>query len=226
MSGIQLVQSGDGSHTLYVESLQEHYHSVNGALTESQHIFIRSGFNALAGLTRRVNILEIGFGTGLNALLTIKENVLLNRSVHYVAVEPFPLDDAILEGLNYPGLVGGCVERNLFWTIHHIPWDVPHFINEQFILYKLKGRIQDLDLQANRFSLVYYDAFSPDVQPEMWTADIFEKIFNAMEPGALLLTYCVKGVVRRTLASCGFAVEKIPGPPGKREITRATKPLL
>jgi tRNA U34 5-methylaminomethyl-2-thiouridine-forming methyltransferase MnmC len=226
MSEIQLIKSADGSHTLYVESIKEHYHSINGALTESQHIFIKSGLDEISSKTRNVNILEVGFGTGLNALLTLKSNCDFSRKVQYVAIEPYPLSDEILGTLNYPGLIGGCEERNFFWLMHHIPWDVPHFISGNFILFKLKQTIQETELQPDRFSLVYFDAFSPEVQPEMWSKDIMEKIFKAMEPGGLFITYSAKGMVRRTLVACGFEVEKLAGPPGKREITRAKKPGL
>jgi tRNA U34 5-methylaminomethyl-2-thiouridine-forming methyltransferase MnmC len=225
MSEIQLIKSGDGSHTLYVESLQEHYHSINGALTESHHIFIKSGLDELPG-SRSINILEVGFGTGLNTLLTISRAKDQSRKFQYVAIEPYPVPEEILAKLNYPGLVGGCGERNIFWSLHHVPWDLPHFIADNFILYKLKQKIQDVALQPDRYSLVYFDAFSPVVQPEMWTREVMEKIFCAMEPGGLFLTYSSKGEVRRILSACGFEVEKIAGPPGKREITRATKPKL
>ncbi len=223
---IQIITSEDGSHTLFNSAINEHYHSTKGAITESQFIFINNGYEMLPGRSRSINILEIGLGTGLNALLTSIRCEKDNRKVNYVAIEPYPIAVDILSELNYPGLVGSCEERNRFWMIHNVPWEVPHIISDNFILYKIKQRIQEIELQKDRFSLIYFDAFSPEVQPEMWTKDVFEKLFDSMEPGGLLLTYSVQGEMRRVLKTCGFDVVKVPGPPGKREITQASKPKI
>lgn len=225
MDQLQLQQTKDGSPTILNSGLNETYHSINGALTESRHIFIDHGYKAVELRSREINILEVGFGTGLNALLTLVECELDGRKVNYIGIEPFPLGDDILKQLSYPGLVGSCDERTAFYKMHHIPWEMPHYLNDNFILLKLKEKVQDVDFQNDKFNVVYYDAFSPEVQPEMWTKDIFDKLYKAIHPGGLLLTYSAKGEVRRNLKSAGFEVEKVPGPPGKREISRARKPL-
>ena len=220
---LELVKTQDGSHTFFVPGLNEHYHSINGAIQESRHIFIDKGFNAITLQRPEMSILEVGFGTGLNALLTLKENENRHIKIRYVAVEPEPVGDEYLKLLNYPGLVGSCDERVMFFKIHTTPWDFPYHLNEEFILFKIQEKIQDLTLGEEKYNLVYYDAFSPEVQPEMWNEAVFQKIYHAMMPGGKLLTYCAKGEVKRTLKKCGFRVEPLVGPPGKREITAAVK---
>ncbi|MCX6273214.1 MAG: tRNA (5-methylaminomethyl-2-thiouridine)(34)-methyltransferase MnmD [Bacteroidetes bacterium] len=220
---LQVVKTEDGSHTLFVPEINEHYHSINGAIQESRHIFIENGFKSVQLKKPEMSILEVGFGTGLNALLTFKENENRHLKIRYVAVEPKPVEDEVLAQLNYPGLVGSCDERVVFFKIHKTPWDFPYYLNEEFILFKVNGLVQEIALGENKFNLVYYDAFSPEAQPEMWTEDIFQKIFNSMITNGLLLTYCAKGEVKRILKRVGFTVEGLPGPPGKREITRAVK---
>ncbi|HRY33615.1 MAG TPA: tRNA (5-methylaminomethyl-2-thiouridine)(34)-methyltransferase MnmD [Bacteroidales bacterium] len=221
---LQLVVTEDGSHTFFNPALNEHYHSINGAIQESRHIFIKHGFQAAVIRKQEMSILEVGFGTGLNTLLTFKENCQRHLKIRYVAIEPEPLGEEHLKLLNYPGKIGSCDERVTFFKIHTTPWDFPYYLSEDFILFKLHEKIQEVLLGEGKFDLVYFDAFSPEVQPEMWQADVFGKIFTAMVPGGLLLTYSAKGEVRRTLKHCGFSVESVPGPPGKREITRAQKP--
>lgn len=220
---LELKKTLDGSHTLYVPELNEHYHSINGAIQESRHIFIENGFKSVQLKKPEMSILEVGFGTGLNALLTLKENENRHLKIRYVAVEPEPVDEEYLKKLNYPGLIGSCDERVKFFKIHTTPWDFPYYLTEEFILFKVQEKIQDLTLGEDKYNLVYFDAFSPDVQPEMWTEEVLHKIFTAMTSNSKLLTYCAKGEVKRTLKKVGFVVEGIPGPPGKREITCAIK---
>jgi len=226
MDTLELKPTGDGSPTILNTTINESYHSTNGALTESRHIFIDQGYHAVPGKSRDMTILEVGFGTGLNALLTMVECEKEKRKVNYIGIEPFPLEDELLKQLTYPGLVGSCTERSSFYKMHHIPWEVPFYISDHFILYKIKQKLQEVDFQEGKFNLVYFDAFSPETQPELWTLPVFAKLFASLQPGGILITYSVKGEVRRSLKSVGFDVEKIPGPPGKREITRAQKPLL
>ncbi len=226
MDNLIVQPTQDGSQTILNTQINETYHSSHGALTESKHIFIGEGYQTIPGKTRSMTILEVGFGTGLNALLTLVACEKDQRKVHYVAIEPYPLPDEILKQLSYPGLVGSCDERTRFYQMHHIPWGVPYFISDHFILNKLDQKLQDVGFQEDKFNLVYFDAFSPEVQPEMWTEAIFKELFKALQPGGILVTYSVKGEVRRNLKAVGFDVEKIPGPPGKREITRARKPYL
>lgn len=220
---LELVKTEDGSHTLFVPALNEHYHSIHGAIQESRFIFIENGFKAIQLHDNQLNILEVGFGTGLNALLTFKENEERRLKIRYVGVESDPLDDQTLAQLNYPGLIGSCDERVIFFKLHKTPWDFPYYLNEEFILFKVHERIQEVALGEDKFQLVYFDAFSPEVQPEMWKEEVFQKIYTAMVKGGMLLTYSAKGEVKRMLKKVGFTLEALPGPPGKREITRAIK---
>ncbi len=212
----------DGSHTLFVPELNEHYHSTFGAIQESEHIFINNGFNALT-IEGAVNILEIGFGTGLNALLTYFEAEKREKKVKYVSVEPEPLSEEIYSILNYPVLLNYKNSKDVFLKIHSTQWGTDIFISDNFSIHKIKNRIEDVDLVKEKFHLVYFDAFAPDVQPELWTEQVFRKLFDSMTYGAMLLTYSSKGDVKRALKSSGFLVEKLAGPAGKREIIRAKK---
>jgi len=219
---VKLVVTGDGSHTLFLPRINEHYHSTFGAIRESNHIFIDSGlvhFRDHSELT----IFEAGFGTGLNALLTAMQADHHNIKVNYIAVEPYPLETAIYMQLNYPYLLGIQESLHLFKAIHEAPFNKKTSITQGFSLTKIKGKLEDTSLSVENVDLVYFDVFSPDVQPELWTEKIFRKLFNSMKPGGILVTYSAKGAIRRSLKNAGFQVEKLPGPPGKREITRAMK---
>ena len=216
---LSLVKTGDGSNTLYNAQLNEHYHSVNGAIQESNHVFIDAAVRQHQKM--HLNVLEIGFGTGLNALLTARHAQKEKINIIYNSLEPFPLSKSIVSQLKYSDQID---EVDLYETIHSSEWDQMAAVSEYFKLYKQKVKIEEVILGLN-FDVVYFDAFAPDVQPELWTKNVFEKIFNAMNSGAILTTYSCKGDVRRSLVSVGFKVEKIPGPPGKREMIRAIKLL-
>ncbi|MCQ2229473.1 MAG: tRNA (5-methylaminomethyl-2-thiouridine)(34)-methyltransferase MnmD [Bacteroidales bacterium] len=209
----------DGSQTLYVPSLDEHYHSVKGALTESLHIFIKSGLHHSAKPSPR--ILEIGFGTGLNALLTVAE-AIHDRDIHYTSLERYPLSQAIVSQIDYASLVDKSISP-FFQQLHDAPWNTTIDILPTFHLLKVETDFTTYQF-TNTYDLIYYDAFAPEKQPEMWTQDIFHRMYAILNPGGILVTYCAKGIVRRMLQSAGFTVERLPGPPaGKREILRATK---
>ncbi|NVN94658.1 MAG: tRNA (5-methylaminomethyl-2-thiouridine)(34)-methyltransferase MnmD [Bacteroidetes bacterium] len=223
---IQITTTEDGSHTLYNKTLGEHYHSTFGAIQESQHIFIEAGLNALEKKSGSINILEIGFGTGLNALLTYQELMKKTYKINYVAIEPFMLDKSIYIQLNYADLLKSKTLQDIFIKIHETPCNVPHFISDSFILNKIEGKLQELELSENAFDLVYFDAFSPEIQPELWDADIFKAIYASMKNNSILTTYSAKGIVKRALKSAGFEIENLPGPIGKRQITRARKAIL
>ena len=213
----QIVVTEDGSHTIYNEELEEHYHSINGAIQESNHVFINAGLKSLS--KKELSILEIGFGTGLNAFLTLLESIKTNQKINYTSVERYPLNKNVYHRLNYHNILG---EKELFLKLHEVAWNEHQKINKCFCLKKLKDDLQNITFDSF-FDLVYFDAFSPKVQPELWTIGIFRKISNHMKPGAILTSYSAKGEVKRTLEACGFKVERIPGPPGKREMIRGIK---
>lgn len=209
----------DGSHTLYIPSLDEHYHSRFGALTESRHIFINAGLGYCQG--DRVSVLEAGFGTGLNALLTAMYAEEKGKYVSYVTIEKYPLEDDLLNELNYAGMTGSR-GKWLFNAIHTAKWETPVALTPWFTIHKKK-----LDLTADNisgsFDLIYFDAFGPDKQPEMWTPGVMDKINAVTSAGTVFVTYSAKGSLRRMLGGLGFEVSLLPGPPGKRVITRAVK---
>jgi len=216
----QLILTADGSHTLHNELLGEHYHSIHGAIQESRHVFIEAGLKALDAGIDPIDILEVGFGTGLNALLTIAAPG--DKTIHYDALEAFPLSEEIFSKLNYGTLVPD--SEKFFKKIHACPWDAPTQITPGFTLTKLSTSLQCFVPYKN-YDLIYFDAFAPAVQPEMWTIGIFEKLFSVMKPGGVVVTYCAQGQVKRDLKTVGFTVEGIAGPPGKREMTRGRKNL-
>ena len=218
----------DGSHTLYVNSIDESYHSTHGSIQESQHIFIQHGFSECKKET--IQVLEIGFGTGLNAFLTaltlLPESEYNVKKINYTAIELFPVTVELALKLNYPELYGNR-SREVFEKIHRASWNEKIQITQHFSLTKIQTDFTAIDfMQINggiRFDVIYFDAFSPEKQPEMWSADMFRKLYHCAEDNAVLTTYCAKGAVRRAMLAAGFTVERLPGPPGKREILRAKK---
>ncbi len=215
-----LVETGDGSHSLYVPALDEQYHSRHGAYNESQHVFIEMGLQAVDPVREPLRILEIGFGTGLNALLTLAAT---ERKIEYIGVEAYPLAWEEAEKLNYPELVGGENAEKWFEWLHQSPWEVPvNASNRPFSLTKHQADFFEFELEGP-VDLVYFDAFAPNKQPELWTEAMFQRMADFMAPGAVLTTYCAKGAVRRAMQSVGLEVERLPGPPGKREMLRATQ---
>jgi len=209
----------DGSHTLFAEGLDEPYHSTHGALQESMHVFIKQGFLTLGQPS--VRIVELGFGTGLNAILTLKEALSLKLDIYYHAVEKYPLKESEYSKLNYEELIDR-LPKGILNRMHSCPWEEPVNISEHFTLYKEEADFRTMKLPSH-INLFYFDAFSPDKQPELWTREVIGSLARAADPGAILVTYSSKGVVRRTLESCGFEVTKVTGPPGKREMIRAHK---
>lgn len=215
----KLITTSDGSHTIFVPELNEHYHSVHGAVQESNFIFIENGFNF--SNSDPINIFEVGLGTGLNVLLTVVRNKDRKRKVFYTSIEKYPVDKNIIEKLNYHNFAGSEADK-LFTLIHSSPWDEFAEISENFSLRKINGDITKQQVYGN-FDLIYFDAFGPDKQPDMWTIDIFEGIAENTNKDGVLVTYSAKGELKRNLRACGFEVYHIPGPPGKRQITRAIK---
>jgi len=208
-----ILLTADGSKTIYSGRFKEHYHSTFGAANESNCVFIKAGY--LYTLVHPVSVLEIGFGTGLNAWLSLQQAGSLRRHTRYEAIERYPINDVAANELS---------NDSVFRRLHTVPWEQPVEITPWFVLHKRNSDLLQTEF-TRKFDLVYFDAFSPAVQPEMWTRDIFANLYAAMNPGAILTTYCARGVVRRTLQNVGFEVERLPGPVGKREITRARKKL-
>lgn len=219
---IQIEQTADGSQTLFVPELNEHYHSVKGALTESEHIFIQMGLKHSS--VEAPHVLEIGFGTGLNAFLTLLTADTDQRNIHYTTLERYPVTPALIEQLTYPELI--CPERkDDFQALHQAAWNTDVQLTPYFTLHKVETDFTSYTFPAI-YDVIYFDAFAPEKQPEMWTQSLFDTLCQQLNPQGILTTYCAKGAVRRMLQAAGFTVERLPGPPGgKREILRATKHL-
>jgi tRNA U34 5-methylaminomethyl-2-thiouridine-forming methyltransferase MnmC len=217
-----LFETQDGSHSLFSEKYGVSYHSKYGAIQETQHVFINAGLRLKAIEQKDISILEIGFGTGLNAYMTIFESEKRGLTIDYVGVEAYPVSKEITRQLNYAAQVNEPESQLIFNKIHEIDWDVPHSINAHFRLTKVNKKFEDLDFDA-QFDLIYFDAFAPTSQPELWEVPLLTSMFNALKSGGVLVTYCAKGQFKRNLKAVGFTVEAIPGPPGKREMTRAFK---
>ena len=218
---VELEKTADGSPTLYREDLDEHYHSVKGALAESSHIYIRLGWEKAAALRNRVAVFEVGFGTGLNALLTARAALERGVTTLFHSVELYPLPKETIDEL-LP--FHEADNRGLFRALHDAPWDEDTDVNPFFTLRKIRASLLTMELPPSTYDVVYFDAFAPEKQPEMWDESIFRKIYEAMKPGGILTTYCAKGAIRRMLQDIGFQTERLPGPPnGKREVLRATK---
>jgi tRNA U34 5-methylaminomethyl-2-thiouridine-forming methyltransferase MnmC len=217
VASLCIILTSDGSHTIKNETTGDTFHSIHGAVQESNHVFIERGLRYFLGLTasKKIKILEVGFGTGLNALLSMKENVEGNFQIEYTALEPFPLQDILIKELNYSAT------HSNFNLLHEAEWTKPFKVSPHFELTKIKNTIQSVELAEGAFDVVYYDAFAPNSQPDMWSLEVFKKIKSLMARPSLLVTYCAKGQVKRDLKSAGFMVEGIPGPPGKREMVRA-----
>lgn len=217
----QIVVTADGSPSVFVSELQEHYHSRFGARQESLHVYINAGLKTIAHIPH-LNVLEVGLGTGLNALLTLKEMENSPGCIYYEALEPYPLTPGECQELTKTNRSHPTWHEQSFQSIHFGNWDQQIRLNKNFTLVKRQLKLQNF-VPSRGFHLVYYDAFAPAVQPELWTTSVFEKLFHAMGEGGLLVTYCSKGTVRRALETAGFQVEKLPGPAGKKEMTRAWK---
>ncbi len=213
--------TGDGSHTLYLPELAESYHSGNGAISESQYVFIQSGLHQLLNKTQ-ISILEVGFGTGLNALLTCLEADKNQIHTTYFGLEPYPLSVKEAKALNYMDWLECNKTQLSFENLHSLPTNQWHVVTNYFTIQKCQQSLQAIDFKDS-YDLVYFDAFAPSRQPELWNKELFQKIALQMPTGGILVTYSAKGQVRRDLIDCGFNVERMDGPPGKREMLRAIK---
>lgn len=217
---LQLQETGDGSHTLYNEQLDETYHSHHGALAEARHVFIKEGLEYVS--KHDAKVLEVGMGTGLNVILSIEHARKNDLNVEYTTLEPYPIDLPTIEQLNYISLIGEQWQAD-YDKIHTCEWGLPvDFTNLKLI--KHKATLQDVDLPSDYFDVIYFDAFAPRKQPDVWELDNIKKCFSLLKPGGVLVTYCANGQFRRDVKAAGFIMNSIPGPPGKREMTRAVKP--
>lgn len=209
----------DGSHTIFIPELNEHYHSTHGAIQEAIHIYISAGLK----FTDRspIRILEIGFGTGLNTYLSLVEAENSNRSIIYHSLERYPIDEEQLNVLNYTDLIE-FEKHDLFKKLHKTEWDQTCEISSHFSLKKISGDLKKIEFKE-KYDLIFFDAFAPDIQPDLWTETIFRKLYNCSNPNAILMTYCSKGIVKRALRASGFEVKRLAGPPGKHHILRASK---
>ncbi len=219
---IEIITTSDGSHSLLNTALNETYHSKHGALQESIHVFIKEGLDYF--LQRKsqkdISILEVGFGTGLNALLTVQRALELpDNIIHYTSLETFPVPEPIWSKLNYIDSVG---LQEKFNQLHEAKWNEVVLISSNFNLRKLQTSLQQIDF-TSEFDLIYFDAFAPNKQPEMWEIDVLRQVVNAMRADGIFVTYCAKGQLKRDLKSLGLDVETLPGPPGKKEMVRAVK---
>jgi len=214
---MEIIVTKDGSHSLLNTELNETYHSVHGALQESIHVFIKNGFDlALQKNPESISILEVGFGTGLNALLTLQRAQQVQTKIQYTSIEAFRLPENIWSKLNYAESLG---LSEYFIKLHQAPWNVESSILPNFPLLKIDKTLQTVDLNST-YDLIYFDAFAPNKQPEMWTLDILSKVVGLMKPSGIFVTYCAKGQLKRDLKSLGLNIETLPGPPGKKEMVR------
>ncbi|HEY8934734.1 MAG TPA: tRNA (5-methylaminomethyl-2-thiouridine)(34)-methyltransferase MnmD [Cyclobacteriaceae bacterium] len=218
---IQIITTQDGSHSLFNTTLNETYHSVHGAVQESTHVFIKKGLDFLIERSNpsTINILEVGFGTGLNALLTLIHATTSTIKISYTTLETFPLGDDIWPWLNYSAVLG---HKEYYEKLHQAPWNEPVNVLLNFELLKLNTKLEEVILPQGHFDIIFFDAFAPNKQPELWEYPILEKIARNLNNMGIFVTYCAKGQLKRDLKALGFTVETLPGPPGKKEMVRGT----
>lgn len=225
----KIITTADGSKTIQIEEWNEQYHSIHGALQEARYVFIKQGLQHYRTFLdqdfkdkhHKVSILEIGFGTGLNAFLTLTEAEDLNLNINYIGVEAYPVENTEISQLDYAQLVDS-KHRMYFQELHQVSWGSLHEITTSFSLEKRQQYFDEIS-DENAFDLIYFDAFGERVQPELWKEEIFVKMYKALRPSGVLVTYAAIGEVRRAMTRLGFTVERLPGPPGKRHMLRATK---
>ena len=212
--------TSDGSTTIYLPDWNEQYHSKHGAIQEANHVFIKHGFDVV--VQNEIDILEIGFGTGLNSFITLLEAEKTHKKINYVGVEAYPVSIDEVAKLNYVSELKALKQQELFDAMHTGSWEEQHEITKNFKLTKREQFFQDIE-DENVFDLIYFDAFGAEHQPHLWTVEIFEKMYAALRDEGILTTYSAKGSVRRAMQEVGFIVERLAGPPGKREMLRAVK---
>ena len=217
----KIITTADGSTSIHIPEWDEQYHSKHGAIQEAYHVFIHSGLEQLN--QKEISILEIGFGTGLNCFITFLEAQKHNLQINYSGIEAFPITDSEKRQLNFVNQLNADEYQNTFDLIHNSNWEKPIRLTENFTLTKYLLKFQKI-IDRNKYNLIYFDAFGPRVQPELWSENIFQIMYDSLKSKGVLVTYSAKGSVRRAMESVGFEVERLPGPPGKREMLRAIKP--
>jgi tRNA U34 5-methylaminomethyl-2-thiouridine-forming methyltransferase MnmC len=218
----EIIQTSDGSTTIHIPEWKESYHSKHGAIQEANHVFIKNGLSLFEG--KDIAIMEIGFGTGLNAFITFLESSKLKQNIDYVGVEAYPVSNEELAAMNYVAELGVTSQQSIFDLMHQSNWEEKCIIDGHFDLTKRKQFFDNI-VDENYFDLIYFDAFGYHVQPDLWSTEIFRKMYNALKDNGVLVTYAARGVVKRSMIEVGFTVEKLAGPPGKREMFRATKKI-
>ena len=221
----KIIVTEDNSKTLLIPELNETYHSTHGALNEARHVFINAGLDFFfeKHLEPEINIFEMGFGTGLNAMVTLEYLRNRNLKIDYDTLEKYPLTETEIDQMDYAQLLKDNVAEDLFSKIHQSNWEKSSSINAQFYLKKTQGDLKNHQLDKDRYHLIFFDAFGPRIQPNLWSTEVLEKMHQSLKDNGMLVTYCAQGQFKRNLKSVGFEIENIPGPPGKREMTRATK---
>lgn len=216
----EIIHTSDGSTTIHIKEWDECYHSKHGAIQEAKHVFIKNGLALFPN--QKVSVLEIGFGTGLNTFITFLEAKKLNQTIEYLGVEAFPISEDELQLMNYPKELNALDYKSIFEKMHACNWEEKNNLSEDFSLTKRKQFFEEIN-DIEKFDLIYFDAFGYRVQPELWTVSIFEKMYKSLKINSVLVTYAARGVIKRNMIAAGFTVEKMAGPPGKREMFRARK---
>ncbi|MGK7389631.1 MAG: tRNA (5-methylaminomethyl-2-thiouridine)(34)-methyltransferase MnmD [Candidatus Cyclobacteriaceae bacterium M2_1C_046] len=218
---LKIIKTEDGSHSLYNPELKETYHSSHGALTESKHVFIKMGLNFYVEeyVPKEIKIFEVGFGTGLNSLLAWQWAEEHKIKIVYHSIEQYPLEKEVVEEINYGELLG---EQEKFTSLHYIEWDIQTELSSFFTLEKINAIWQEYQI-GDKYQVIFYDAFAPSKQPEMWEEHLIKKCYKALDTPGILTTYCARGQFKRDLSAAGFEVQTLPGPPGKKEMVRGLR---
>ena len=220
--GLQIVTTGDNSSSLYNDELQEKYHSYDGAWTESMYVYIEQGVRfAAKTFGKTLSVFEFGFGTGLNAFQTALVAKNEEYQIDFTTVEKYPVPELIYTQLNYIDFTDS--NKDWFLNLHTLSWNEKHALSPYFIFKKIHNDFLNIAGEKEKYHVIYFDAFAPNKQPEVWDSIVFERLYQSLVPGGNLVTYCAQGEFKRKLKAAGFKVEKLPGPPGKREMTRALK---
>jgi len=222
---MKIITTADGSHTLFSEQFNEIYHSRHGAIEESLHVFIKSGLDYVSKEQKEeVRIFEVGLGTGLNAMLTMLEAEKHDLKIDYTAIELYPVCIDTIKSLNYTPQLGYEYCYGPYHTLHLVRWNETHQVTPHFAFKKIQDSLFTYSLTLSNYHLIYFDAFAYTHQPEIWSAEVFKKMYDALVPNGILVTYSSKVVIQKAVKEAGFTIEKIPGPPGRREMVRAHKP--